>query len=75
MKAFGYAIGGEELLHLEELSMVLALDEIRDLVDFLKSVTDQMEEHGTNFGHNHLRDWLNERGRDSPAVDVVISGK
>lgn len=74
MKAYGYEIKGDALLKLEEVSFVLSIGEIGDLMAFLEDVREQMKERGDSFGHEHFKDWLAKNSRVGTTIDIVVTG-
>ncbi|MBV8255389.1 MAG: hypothetical protein JO154_22500 [Chitinophaga sp.] len=78
MKAYGYATGDEELtsLELSEVALLVTLDEIQDLIGFLKKA---YEEHSQikikgDYDHSHLKDWKSNY-KDKEHTDLIIVTK
>ena len=69
MKFFGYEKDSEKLMKLSEGT----LEELEDLIDFLKTV---QEEHSkvakkTDMCHSHFRDWSNKWNKEDSDFIVV----
>lgn len=74
MKFYGYTVNGnltEELLELEEITIQAKPDFLRKVAEFITRAADLMDEHGANFGHEHLKDFLQDVSWDGP--DIIIS--
>jgi len=61
MKAFGYVDNSdaETPSSLSEVTLLVTLDEIQDLIDFLKDVKEEHSKVNTRgvVNHSHLKDW------------------
>ena len=73
MKFFGYEKDSEKLMKLSEATFDGTLEELEDLIDFLKTV---QEEHSkvakkTDMGHSHFRDWSNKWNKEDSDFIVV----
>lgn len=58
MNIFGYENEDSDLISLEEISLKVTLEELKGISKFIEHVIAQMEEHGDDFGHEHLSDFL-----------------
>ena len=59
MKVFGYAKNNEELMDLREASLLVNMNELDKLIEFLQMAK---EKHGHvknsgDFSYSHFRDW------------------
>ena len=73
MKFFGYEKDSEKLMKLSEATFDGILEELEDLIDFLKTV---QEEHSkvakkTDMCHSHFRDWSNKWNKEASDFIVV----
>lgn len=76
MKIYGYQKNGELLLEMEEISIRCESKELDDVIDFLRSVRNLMNDHGANFGHEHFNDWRRVKGSSTDGgADIVIAGQ
>jgi len=74
MKIFGYSRAEgqkENLLEMEEVTIQADPDLLRKIAHFLLSSADQIEKHGTNYGHDHFRDKFKEVEKHFPDIVVV----
>ena len=61
----------EELIELGEVSLAAKTpEELRTVARFLLHAADLLENHGGDFGHEHLQDWLTGWSADE-WVDVI----
>jgi hypothetical protein len=58
MNIYGYENEDSDLISLNEVSLKVTLEELKGISKFIEYVIVQMEEHGDNFGHEHLSDFL-----------------
>jgi hypothetical protein len=75
-KIFGSRKGGDDSSAWEELSEVTVASnpaDLRRLAAFLTQCANDIEEHGTSFGHTHLRDEPDLRPWTGKAADVIVT--
>ena len=76
MKAYGYIndSDAETPSRLSEVSILATLDELQDLIDFLKKVKEEHSQVKTKniFNHSHLKDWKSDY-RDMDLIIVTES--
>ncbi len=75
-KILGSRKGGDDSSAWEELSEVTIASnpaDLRRLAAFLTKCADDIEEHGTSFGHTHLRDEPNLQPWTGEAADVIVT--
>ncbi|MCS2154602.1 hypothetical protein MUU49_18785 [Scandinavium goeteborgense] len=58
MKIYGYESDDSDLVSLSELTLQLTAKELNELIGFLQKTAKSMKNHGNNFGHEHLNDFL-----------------
>ena len=73
MKAYGRPrkAGPSPDLELGEVSLLATPESLRALARFLAESADQMEQHGPDFGHNHLRD--SAHGWQQDWADFIVA--
>ena len=70
MKIYGYSKDSDELQTLTEVILQTSPSNIRQLAKFLLKTADLMDQHGEDFGHQHLQDNIANWPRDNP--DIII---
>jgi len=59
-------------MELEEVSFQASPDELRQISQFLLFSAERMEKHGADYGHDHLKDFL-EKGERAEGPDVIVA--
>jgi hypothetical protein len=74
MRCYGYNKGteAETPLELEEVTIQAGPDTLRAVARFLIYAAEQMELHGTKFGHEHFEDYCQ---RQADECRLIVSGK
>ncbi|QSX06712.1 hypothetical protein JYG23_04470 [Sedimentibacter sp. zth1] len=75
MKIYGYEKNNEDMIELNEISIMSNINELKNLVSFLQNV---VESHSNVVGetemcHSHLRDW--DENWDISQPDIIIATK
>ncbi|STQ72218.1 Uncharacterised protein [Hafnia alvei] len=73
MKIYGYKSKDSELIPLEELTLQATVNELKELIDFIKHTVSLMETYKDNFTHEHLNDFKMKSSPDEP--DIIITNK
>lgn len=68
MNIYGYTKQSDELLKLSEISLKCSVNELDDIIDFLKYVKEEKIKYKDEFGHEHFKDWI----KKSDIVDIVV---
>ena len=73
MKAYGRHRRGKTSAtpELSEIHLFATPDALRALATFLADSAEQMEQHGSGFGHNHFRDA--KRGWQRDWADIIVA--
>lgn len=73
MKVYGYQKNGEDLIELEEVSIMSNINELKNLLNYLQDVVQQHTEvvSKTELCHSHLRDWDNNWKLGQPDIIIV----
>ena len=73
MKFFGYEKDSEKLMKLSEATFDGTLEELEDLIDFLKTVQEEYSNVAkkTDMCHSHFRDWSNKWNKEDSDFIVV----
>jgi len=73
IKAFGYEKGSENLLALEEITIQCNIQELEDIIKFLKITKEEHEKavDETEMCHSHFRDWCKKWTRKSSDIVIV----
>ncbi len=61
------------LMEMSEITFEGSPTELRAIAAFLTRSADELEKHGKNFGHNHLKDEKHPAPWSSDAVDVIVA--
>lgn len=69
MKIYGYENEDSDLVSLEEMSLQVTIEELRELSNFIINTINIMEANGESFGHEHFSDFI--KSRKSP--DIIIT--
>ncbi|GME48144.1 MULTISPECIES: hypothetical protein [unclassified Pantoea] len=69
MKIYGYENEDSDLVSLEEMSLQVTIEELRELSNFIINTINIMEESGENFEHEHFSDFI--KSKKSP--DIIIT--
>ena len=74
MRLYGYRSGGDagKVMELREISIRASPTTLRRLAEFLTHVAALTERHGSDFGHEHFRDFARDLGS---GPDVVVVGE
>ncbi|TBL39464.1 hypothetical protein EYZ01_10695 [Hafnia alvei] len=73
MKIYGYESKDSELFSLEELTLQATVNELKELIDFIKHTVSLMEIYKENFNHEHFNDFKMKSSPDGP--DIIIINK
>ena len=74
-KAFGYAkkrLSKDGLLAMKEVSFVASPTELRRIAAFLVKSAEELEKHGSKFGHNHLSAEKDLHPWSDESIDVIV---
>ena len=71
MNIYGYESDESELISLEEINLRASVDELNDLVDFLKNTIKIIESSKGNFGHEHFSDFVKKSPKEKPEIIIV----
>ncbi|WP_430885861.1 hypothetical protein [Fusibacter sp. JL216-2] len=77
MKVYGYQKNSDDLIELNEVSIMGDIEELEKLVNYFKHVLD---EHGkvsddTEMCHSHIRDWDDKWDDNQPDIIVVTTNE
>jgi hypothetical protein len=72
MNLYGYDSSSEELQNLVEVTIQAKPDELRIISQFFLKCADEMEKAGSEWEHEHFRDYLNSE--DGHPDIIVIRG-
>lgn len=72
MKVYGHQKDSEDLIELNEISILSDIDELKNLLNYLQEVIQQHSKvvGETELCHSHLRDW--DENWESGQPDIVI---
>ena len=69
MNIYGYKDADSDLISLEEITLQLSLQELRDLMNFFENTLNKMEKYKEDFGHEHFKDFSG----NCYGPDIIIS--
>jgi len=72
---FGYPTGEEDRdtpLPLKEATVVGEAPVLRRLADFFIFAAEQLEKHGSDFGHEHFADFAGVRSAQQRTADIIV---
>ncbi|PWF22229.1 hypothetical protein DD235_12700 [Corticimicrobacter populi] len=70
MNIYGYESAESELIGLQEITLQVSIDELNELIEFMKNTLLLMREH-ENFGSEHFKDFAVNKSLGMP--DIIIS--
>jgi hypothetical protein len=77
MKVFGYVqrqCNEHGLVELSEVTFQCSPERLRQIALFMQQAADEMETHGSGFGHLHIQDELENWNDTSPEPpDIVVA--
>ena len=59
-------------MEMSEITFESSPTDLRAIAAFLTRSAEEIEKHGSDFGHSHLRDEKNQAPWHSDAVDVIV---
>ncbi|WP_338560830.1 hypothetical protein [Erwinia sp. E_sp_B04_7] len=69
MKIYGYENEDSELVSLQEMSLQVTIDELKELSSFIDNTINMMEKNGDKFGHEHFTNFM--KSKQYP--DIIIT--
>ncbi|MDE1188710.1 MAG: hypothetical protein PW844_19965 [Pantoea sp.] len=69
MKIYGYENEDSDLVSLQEMSLQVSVDELKELSRFITHTINLMEEHGDKFGDEHFSDFI----KSTKHPDIIIT--
>ena len=75
MKIYGYSLNTEieSLLEMKEVTFQGESEYIRQIARFLNHSANLIEEHGEDFGHEHIIDFFSDWREKFPNIDIIVS--
>jgi hypothetical protein len=70
MNIYGYESDDSDLIPLKEITLQVTLNELNELVQFLTNTISLINEHNSNFGHEHFNDFFGKSS--SRSSDIII---
>lgn len=73
MKIYGYQKEVEDLIELEEVSIMSDINELKNLINYLQDIVQQHTQvvGKTQLLHSHLQDWDNNWKSGQPDIIIV----
>jgi len=69
MKIYGSENEDSELISLQEISLQVTIDELKELSTFIDNTINMMEKYGDKFGHEHFSDFI----KSKKYPDIIIT--